>query len=541
MINGPFPIKAVLFDFDGTLTKPGALDFPLLKDSIGCPPDIPVLEFIESLPTSLEKEQTLSSLERFETKAAALSEPNDGAENLIHYLLSMGLGIGIITRNGLSSIERALQNFQNISISSFDVIISRNTPVKPKPSGDSVRLAAQKLNLDVKEVLMVGDYIFDIQAGKSAGCMTAFLDYGTVSQDFKIESHFTISRLKEIKNIVRLGMPLRVGKLPNDILKQFLNRFDFQDPSVLIGAGVGEDTAAVNIDPEEVLVLKSDPITFATDSMGHYAVLINANDIATAGAKPRWLLTTLLFPPGTLTSAIWEVMHDLESSCRQWDITLCGGHTEITDAVTRPVIIGMLAGTVSKRDLIDKRNMEQGDIILLTKAVGVEGTAIIAREFADRLKELDMLENEIEQCRQFLSLISVLKEAEIAGSSVGVSAMHDITEGGLATALNELSIAGHHKIRVCVDRIPVYPQTQKICRLLHMDPIGLIGSGSLLICCSPGETGPLMDRIQDAGIQVTSIGTVLESGVGIQAFDKGRPVKWPGFEVDEITRLYKPT
>jgi len=201
--NRPFRINAVLFDFDGTLTKPGALDFPLLKDTIGCPSGTPVLEFIDSLPTSIEKEKTISLLERFETKAAAHSEPNDGAEVLIHYLRSVGLGIGIITRNRLSSIERALKNFENITISCFDVIISRNTPVKPKPSGDGIRLAAQKLNLDVKEVLMVGDYIFDIQAGKSAGCSTAFLDYGTLSGNFKIESDFIISHLEEIKKIIR--------------------------------------------------------------------------------------------------------------------------------------------------------------------------------------------------------------------------------------------------------------------------------------------------------------------------------------------------
>ena len=126
MINRPFDIKAVLFDFDGTLTKPGALDFPLLKKTIGCPSDIPVLEFIDSLPTSLEKEETISLLERFETKAAAHSKPNDGAESLIHYLRSKELGMGIITRNRLSSIERALQNFETITISYFDVIISRN-------------------------------------------------------------------------------------------------------------------------------------------------------------------------------------------------------------------------------------------------------------------------------------------------------------------------------------------------------------------------------------------------------------------------------
>jgi HAD superfamily hydrolase (TIGR01509 family) len=212
--NRPFRIKAVLFDFDGTLTKPGALDFPLLKKTIGCPYDIPVLEFIASLPTSLEKEETISLLERFETEAAANSEPNDGAEFLIRYLRSKGLGMGIITRNRLSSIERALQNFETITSSCFDVIISRNTPVKLKPSGDGIRLAAQKLNLDVKKVLMVGDYIFDIQAGKSAGCLTAFLDYGTSSGNFKIESDFTISHLEEIKKIIRLGLPPKTANPP---------------------------------------------------------------------------------------------------------------------------------------------------------------------------------------------------------------------------------------------------------------------------------------------------------------------------------------
>jgi phosphoglycolate phosphatase-like HAD superfamily hydrolase len=116
--------------------------------------------------------------------------------------------MGIITRNRLTSIERALQNFETITSSCFDVIISRNTPVKPKPSGDGIRLAAQQLNLDVTKVLMVGDYIFDIQAGKSAGCLTAFLDYGTTSGDVKIDSDFTISHLEAIKEIPGLSLPI---------------------------------------------------------------------------------------------------------------------------------------------------------------------------------------------------------------------------------------------------------------------------------------------------------------------------------------------
>jgi len=249
--------------------------------------------------------------------------------------------------------------------------------------------------------------------------------------------------------------------LPNRLLRDFLNQFIFDDPTVLINPGVGEDIAAVDVESNEVLVLKSDPITFATDSIGQYAVLVNANDIATSGAIPQWFLTTLFFPSGSTASQIRFVFDELKSFCRQWGITLCGGHTEITDAVTRPIIAGMMAGTVSKQALIDKRNMAKGDRVFLTKGVAVEGTAIIAREFAERLKKIGLAQKEIDQCRRFLDKISVITEAKIAAATKGTSAMHDVTEGGLATALEELSFAGNHKIKVFADKIHVFPETQK--------------------------------------------------------------------------------
>ena len=538
MNNKGFCIKAVLFDFDGTLTKPGALDFPLIKQAIGCPDDIPILEYIESLKDSNPREKALSVLDRFEIEAATDSEPNSGAEELIPYLRSKGLRVGIISRNSYQSIERALKNFKTIGVSDFDLIISRDDPVKPKPSADGVLFAAEKLQLDVKQILVVGDYIFDIQAGHDAGAITVLLDNKPDSLAKQVESDFAISMLEELKQIVRMGLPLPQGKLPNDLLEDFLDQFPIDDPSVLIRPGVGEDIAAVKIDNEEVLVLKSDPITFATDSIGHYAVIINANDIATSGAVPRWFLSTLLFPYGITASEIWQVMNDLNSVCRHQGIALCGGHTEITDAVSRPVITGMLVGTIIKRNLIDKRNIRPGDSILLTKAVAVEGTAIIAREFRERLKGLDMPEAEIEKCSGFLSNISILKEAQIASRSEGISAMHDVTEGGLATALMELGVAGHHRIRVDMDSIPVFPETEKICRMLNIDPLGLIGSGSLLICCKKNFSENLITAIREAGIDVTCIGEVLEEGQGVDAVKQAKRVDWPTFEADEITRLF---
>ena len=538
MKNKGFCIKAVLFDFDGTLTKPDALDFPVIKQAIGCPDDIPILEYIESLKDSSQREKALSVLDRFEIEAAADSEPNSGAEELIPYLRSKDLHVGIISRNSYQSIERALKNFKTIGVSDFDLIISRDDPVKPKPSADGVLFAAEKLGLDVKHILVVGDYIFDIQAGHDAGAITVLLNNKPDSLAKQVDSDFTISRLEELEQIVRMGLPLPQGKLPNDLLEDFLDQFPIDDPSVLIRPGIGEDIAAVKIDNEEVLVLKSDPITFATDSIGHYAVIINANDIATSGAVPRWFLSTLLFPYGITASEIWQVMNDLNSVCRHQGIALCGGHTEITDAVSRPVITGMLVGTIIKRNLIDKRNIKSGDSILLTKAVAVEGTAIIAREFRERLKGLDMPETEIEKCSGFLSNISILKEAQIASRSEGISAMHDVTEGGLATALMELGVAGNHRIRVDMDSIPVFPETKKICRMLDIDPLGLIGSGSLLICCKKNFSEKLITAIREAGIDVTCIGEVLEEGQGVDAVRHAKRVDWPIFEVDEITRLF---
>ena len=538
MKNSAFTIKAVLFDFDGTLTRPESLDLSIIKKKIGCPKDNLILEFIDSLPTADQRTKARQDLDQFELEAAAVSEPNPGAEDLILYLRSKNLKIGVISRNSRESIERSLQNFKRVSESDFDIIISRDEPIEPKPSGDGIKLAAKQLAVGVQQVLIVGDYIWDIIAGERAGAMTAFLDNNTVPESKRVKSDFTITELAELKEIVRLGSVLPAGKLPNELLKTFLEQFDFADPSILIKPGVGEDTTAISVENEEILILKSDPITFATDAIGRYAILVNANDIATSGAVPRWFLTTLLFPVGSTVSSIREAMGELHRVCVEYGITLCGGHTEITDAVSRPVVIGMMAGTVSKSNLIDKKNIRKGDKVLFTKAVSVEGTAIIAREFGDRLKDLGMTAREIERCRQFLSSIGILAEAEIASQCPGVSAMHDVTEGGVATALEELSIAAGRMIKIDMDKIPVFPQTEKICSLLNINPYGLIGSGSLLICCKPDDSRDLINSIREAGVDIACIGEVMSAGEGIAANRAGNKVEWPHFEADELTRLF---
>jgi hydrogenase expression/formation protein HypE len=233
-----------------------------------------------------------------------------------------------------------------------------------------------------------------------------------------------------------------------------------------------------------------------------------------------------------------KIMGDLAAVCARWGITLCGGHTEITDAVRRPVVIGMMAGSVRRQDLIDKKEMRTHDCVLLTKGVAVEGTAIIAREFRQRLLDLGLTEGEIELSRSFLDRIGIIEEARLAARDHLATAMHDVTEGGLATALHELSIAGGHTITVEMTKIPVLELTRRICTALGIDPLGLIGSGSLLICCRPADCRRLIARIAAAGIDVTHIGTVGAAGNGIEAYVEGHPATWPAFEVDEMTKLF---
>lgn len=533
----PYRIEGVLFDFDGTLTRPGALDFSVIKRAIGCPEDIPVLEFLDTVGDERRRLDMTRQLNRFEMEGAAMSTPNAGAEQLIDDIKKSGLAVGILTRNSRASVNKALENFSLLRKADIDVLITREDPVKIKPSGEGVLLAAEKMGLAPERVLVVGDYRFDMQAGREAGALTAYLaNQAPVPDD--IDSHFTLRTLQDLRPILVDGMALPAGKLPNAFLDELLARYRVADPSVIVGPSVGEDTAAVDIGGHTVLILKSDPITFATASIGRYAVLINANDMATAGAEPRWMLATLLLPVGFSKSQVRRVFADLHEACSESGIALCGGHSEITDAVVRPVITGMMAGTIDKGELIRKDRMAPGDRVLITKGIAVEGTAIIATEFRDLLLGKGMSASEIETCMGFGSMLSVLPEARIAREIGGASALHDVTEGGVATALEELSQAGGRGLCIRRDALPVYPQTHRLAELLGIDPLGLIGSGSLLICCRPDRSRRMMTALASAGVAVADIGEVTQAESGVDAVENGSPTAWPRFEVDEIARLF---
>ncbi len=536
----PPRFEAIVFDFDGTLTQPGALDFAAIRAAVGCPHHIGLLEHLASIDDPSARRPKEEILHAAEMEAATLCRPNEGAAELVAFLRGQGIPMAIITRNSRAAVDRAFANLPGMNPADFAIVVTRDLPLGPKPLPDGVRFVADGLGVDVTRLLMIGDHAFDVEAGKRAGAPTMFLWNDPAESQPDRGADFVVGTLAEALTVIRWGLPLPPGKLPMDLLEQALAGIAPTDSALLVGAGIGEDAAVIDIAADEVLVLASDPITLAADDMARYAVIVNANDVATSGAAPRWLLSTMLFPPGSTAGEVLAMVRDIRAVCTDCGVTLCGGHTEITDAVSRPLVVGTMAGTTRSSALLDKRTMRESDRILLTKRVAVEGTGLIAREHGTRLREAGWTETEIAEAATFLDKISIVDEARVAASFAGVAALHDVTEGGLATAVKELGAAGGRRLRLYLDKIPIYPHTERISVDLGLDPLGLIGSGSLLIVCRPAEAGSLKRTLEAAGVEVSDIGEVLEKGDGVEAFRDGVPTEWPSFSQDEVSRLGRP-
>ena len=236
------------------------------------------------------------------------------------------------------------------------------------------------------------------------GCPTV----GQEEQPDAADCDFVVGRLAELDDVVRLGLPLAPGKLPNDLLAGFLGGLAADDPALVVPPAVGEDVAALDLAGAELLVAHGDPITLGGADVGAAAVLVNVNDIAAAGAEPRWLLATVLLPAGTTPSEAQTLLGGLAEAAARAGVTLAGGHTEVTAVVTRPVVSLTALGTVGRAELKDKRSARTGDRVLLTKALAMEGTALLAEELGERLLALGMSADELAACRALQERTSVL-------------------------------------------------------------------------------------------------------------------------------------
>ena len=330
----------------------------------------------------------------------------------------------------------------------------------------------------------------------------------------------------------------RVGKLNANLLDELVSSIKKKDPRVIVGPKVGEDAAVIDIG-DKYLLSTTDPITFTSYKIGWYTVNVNANDIATMGGTPKWLLVSILLPENKTDSAlVKEIFRDIENAADELGIDICGGHTEITKGLDRPIVSGHMLGEVDKDKLVTNSHARVGDEIILTKGIAIEGMALLARE---REKELSGKYGKmfVERVQAFLHDpgISVVAEAHLANQAANIRAMHDPTEGGLATGLYELTKASNTGVVIYEDKIHLLDETRILCSEYKLDPLGVIASGALLIVVGPDDRDAVLSKLVQNDIECSVIGKMTDKEDGLKIIADGKERELPFFEVDEIARV----
>lgn len=297
---------------------------------------------------------------------------------------------------------------------------------------------------------------------------------------------------------------MKVGKLNWDDLKAIIDEHrGYKREDVRIRSSIGEDCSVINFGDYECIV-STDPITGAESDIGRLAVHINCNDIASSGVEPVGILVTILAPENTTLEQIKQVMKEIHEETEKLNVEILGGHTEITTAVNRIVVSCTALGKGIKDTAVATAGAKVGDDIIVTKLLGMEGTAIIVNDYYDNIRKI-LSEEEIEEAKGYVQELSVVKEGIIAGE-FGVNSMHDITEGGVLGALWELAKASSVGFRVFKDKMPVSEATYKLCSRFEIDVLRLISSGSMLITAANGEA--LVEKLKTKGINAVIIGNI---------------------------------
>ncbi|MFP4589938.1 MAG: AIR synthase family protein [Halobacteriales archaeon] len=292
-----------------------------------------------------------------------------------------------------------------------------------------------------------------------------------------------------------------IGKVPQEDLEAYvLGRTGATDDRVVQGPAYGEDTAAVRVGGE-VLVVNTDPISLAVDRVGTLGVTVAANDVAASGARPVWV-TVAIFLPTPEAAVLDDITAQLDETARDLGIAIVGGHSEYAPALETPMLVLTCLGLTDR--YVSTGGARPGDAIVMTKAAAIEGTAILASDFVDRLD--DVAPEVIERARRLYASVSVVAEA--AKATPYASAMHDPTEGGLLNGLIELAVASGVVLRVDEDAIPIRAETEALCAAAGVDPMRIFGSGALLATVPEESIEPLQATLRAAGIEHAVIGTV---------------------------------
>ena len=300
---------------------------------------------------------------------------------------------------------------------------------------------------------------------------------------------------------------LEIGKLKTELLEKYIfNNLSSNREEVIVKSGTGLDCAVMDFGGD-LIVASTDPITGASKNIGSLAINVSVNDVSCQCADPVGLLMTVLIPPSASLEDLKEIIEDANNTAKKLNVDIIGGHTEITDAVNKILISTTVLGRVNKKNMPDIRSIKAGDVIAVSKYVGIEGTSIISNE-KDEIKEI-LSQKELEFAKSLSKDISVLKESRLA-SKYGVKHMHDITEGGLYGALWETGVAIGHGLKAYYDEIALLDETNKIAEFYGIDPMRLISSGSMLMIFDKDKFKNYKNEAEKNGIKISEIGEVTE-------------------------------
>lgn len=326
-------------------------------------------------------------------------------------------------------------------------------------------------------------------------------------------------------------MDMKIGKLPNKLLEEkILSKIQATRKEILVGAGVGEDCSVVDFG-EEICVLSTDPITGAAKDIGKLAIHISCNDVASSGVEPIAILLTILAPENSTVDDISLIIEDAKAAAASLNVEIIGGHTEISTAVNRMVVSTTCIGKGKKELMVTSHGARLGDDIIMTKWAGLEGSAILANDREDELKDIIGVEK-LHEAQNYMEHISVVPEGVIAGQD-GATAMHDVTEGGILGALWEIAEASEVGVEIHREKIPITSTTLEICEYYNINPLRLISSGVMIITTKDSEG--LLKKLMDQGIRATIIGRVIQGESLL--IDKGRMNKLSPPESDELFKV----
>lgn len=324
---------------------------------------------------------------------------------------------------------------------------------------------------------------------------------------------------------------MKIGKLQWKDLNKIINENrGIARSDVRISGGIGEDCSVVNFGKYEC-VLSTDPITAAENNVGKLAVHINANDIASCGVEPIGILVTILAPINVKLEEIQKLMNEIDAETRKLNMQILGGHTEVTDAVNRIVVSCTVIGRAEAGMAISTSGAKEGDEIVVTKHLCLEGTSILVNDYYNEVIKI-LSYKEVEEARKYIDNLSVVKEGKIAGE-FGVNSMHDITEGGILGALWEVAEGSNVGFKLYNDKLPITDITKKVCRLFNIDPLKFISSGSMVITCKDGDK--LVEKLKENGVQATVVGKIIKSDKILVIEGKEELVSPP--EEDELLKV----